>query len=179
MKKILALAIGLLVGTVIALGQTAPAPTRDSLPNNIYAIGGTINPNASPIGSGTLMYGRLTDGSKGTYAIGVIDAVPVINGASATVTSGGTTTTVPLSVTTTTSAGIAQMFLNNGNLKIFATTVRRPVVHLDKYGVCVCPGRHGDLRSNAQVCGRLRRQALQKQRERVGDAAYAEHHVSV
>lgn len=97
----------LLLGAVLCPAQTAPtAPTRNALPDNIYAFGFTVNPNASPVGSGTAMYGRLLD-TKGTYAIAVLDAVP--------------TTTAPYTVTTNPSAGVAQLFLNNGNLKVFAT----------------------------------------------------------
>ena len=104
MRKITILA-AVLTLSLAALGQTVDP---NALPNNIYAFGPTFNPNASPFVSGTMMYGRLMDGAKGTYAVGVVDAVP--------------TTTAPVTVTTTASAGVAQLFLNNGKLKLFATT---------------------------------------------------------
>lgn len=100
----IATAAAILLAAAMAFSQ---APTRESLPNNIYAFGATINPNGSPIVSGTGMYGRLTDGAKGTYAIGVLDVV--------------STTAKPYTVTTNPSAGIAQQFIDKGNLKVFVT----------------------------------------------------------
>ncbi len=105
--KLKAFIIGSIAGLIlsaVAFGQTAP--TLTSLPSNIYAFGATVNPNGSPIVSGTGLYGRLVD-TKGTYAIAVLDVV--------------STTSAPYTVTTNPSAGIAQEFINNGRVKVFVT----------------------------------------------------------
>lgn len=100
-RNVLFVVVFLLIGAFICVAQT-----RDSLPNNIYAFGMTANPNASPVVTGTGLYGRLVD-AKGTYAIAVLDVV--------------STSTAPYTVTTNPSAGIAQQFYAKGNLKVFVT----------------------------------------------------------
>ncbi len=93
----------ILAGAVVVPAQTE---TRTSLPNDVYAFGITANPNASPVVAGTGLYGRALD-AKGTYAIAVLDVMG--------------TTSSPYTVTTNPSAGVAQIFINNGNLKVFVT----------------------------------------------------------
>lgn len=132
MKKLLPLIflISALIGAASAQSlPNAPIPvptkTKTSLPNNIYGLGVTGNPNGSPHELLTAMYGRRVD-TKGTYAITVFDVVPAVTQVPTTTTdptTGVTTTTTKAvyTVTTNVSAGVAQLFYQNSAFKVFFT----------------------------------------------------------
>lgn len=102
MKKSL-VAFALFVFSVCAFGQ-APAPAS-TLPANFYAAGVSYNVGASPQVAGTGLYAHLVSADLGTYAFGVIDALPV--------------SVRPFTVTTNVGTGIAQKVFTIGKVNVY------------------------------------------------------------
>lgn len=101
LKAIPALLLALLFVPTLHAQTTIPEGT---LPTNIYAIGPSYNPSASPAIAGSAFYGRMVAGT-GTYGFTVLDALP--------------SSVKPFTISTNIGAGVAQKLLTIGSVPFY------------------------------------------------------------
>jgi hypothetical protein len=109
MKRI-AILIALMLAASIALAQngTQPVTLVPVVPlQNLYALGGSYNVNASPSVAGTALYAHFVT-SPGTYAFTAIDVLP--------------NTIKPFFVTSNIGVGLAQRMFTIGRVSLFMPT---------------------------------------------------------
>src|ERR1035437_1836960 len=109
MKRIAILTV-LMLAASIALAQngTQPVTLVPVVPlQNLYAVGGSYNVDASPSVAGTALYAHFVT-SPGTYAFTVIDVLP--------------NTVRPFTVTSNIGVGLAQKMFSIGRVSLFMPT---------------------------------------------------------
>jgi hypothetical protein len=80
------------------------APAFGQSPTNLYAVGGSYNPGASPAFAGSALYAHAVDAS-GTYAFTQLDIMPI--------------SVKPFSVLTNVGAGVAQRIVTIHKVPIY------------------------------------------------------------
>ena len=109
MKRIAALTVLILAAAVmLAQNGTQPVTLVPVTPlQNLYAVGGSYNVNASPSVAGTALYAHFV-ASPGTYAFTAIDVLP--------------NTVKPFFVTSNIGVGLAQRMFSIGRVSLFMPT---------------------------------------------------------
>ena len=102
MKRTLALVI-LALAAILASAQTAT-----TLPANVYSVGGSFNSGGTPQYAATALYAKLVSNDSKTYAITVVDILPISKS--------------PFTVTTNIGAGVAQKILTIGSVNFWIPT---------------------------------------------------------
>lgn len=99
-------AVLLMVGLAVAFSPVAAH--AQTLPANVYAVGVSGAPSASPAVAGTFMYAHSVTSSAGTYAFTVADILP--------------NTSEPFTVTTNIGAGVAQKVATIASIPVYIPT---------------------------------------------------------
>lgn len=107
MKLIKSIAVACAMFLALAIPSHAQTATPAGDLTNIYGVGVSYNPGASPSVAGTALYAHGV-GNSGTYAFTVLDALP--------------NTVKPFTVTTNVGVGVAQKLLTIGKVPFYGTT---------------------------------------------------------